>query len=409
MDFALIVSGVLPVPAVRGGAVECLIDNLIYENEKEGDVKFTVFSPFDKKVNRNDVDKSFTKYIFVKNNCFCEILDLLIYFIAKNILRKKKTMSYRHILRRVHFFKKTGKIISKIDFDGIILENHFTEYIALKEKNNLAKYSGKIFYHSHNEPTFYKRYEREIEHTNTIFSVSKFMDNTNRTFFENNERIRFKVLKNAVDKTKFFKITDSQTLLNIKEKYSVPTNKKIILFAGRITKDKGILEIINAFKLLDDSFLLLIVGDYYFNSKIKSKDSKEIFSELEKIKGKFKFTGFIPYDKMNEIYNVSDIVVLPSVWEDPAPLTVIEALCCGKPLITTNSGGIPEYANEQCAIILEKEKDLTENIAKSISEIIYDSKRLDEMSAEALKASEDLSLPRYYRDYIDILKSGLKK
>ena len=85
MDFALIVSGVLPVPAVRGGAVECLIDNLIYENEKEGDVKFTVFSPFDKKVNRNDVDKSFTKYIFVKNNCFCEILDLLIYFIAKNI------------------------------------------------------------------------------------------------------------------------------------------------------------------------------------------------------------------------------------------------------------------------------------------------------------------------------------
>ena len=53
--------------------------------------------------------------------------------------------------------------------------------------------------------------------------------------------------------------------MNIKEKYSVPTNKKIILFAGRITKDKGILEIINAFKLLDDSFLLLIVGDYYFN------------------------------------------------------------------------------------------------------------------------------------------------
>lgn len=66
---------------------------------------------------------------------------------------------------------------------------------------------------------------------------------------------------------------------------------------------------------------------------------------------------------------MSDICVLPSIWDDPAPLAVIESLVSGKPLITTRSGGIPEYADEQSAIILERSDQLVDQLANAMTKI----------------------------------------
>ena len=87
------------------------------------------------------------------------------------------------------------------------------------------------------------------------------------------------------------------------------------------------------------------------------------------VKDRIIFTGFVNYEDMPAIYAMADICVLPSIWDDPAPLAVIESLVSGKPLITTRSGGIPEYADEQSAIILERDEKLQERLVKAMTEI----------------------------------------
>ena len=127
---------------------------------------------------------------------------------------------------------------------------------------------------------------------------------------------------------------------------------------------------------------------------------------MQTISSKVIFTGFIKYEEINKFYSIADIAVLPSIWDDPAPLTVIESLISGLPIITTNSGGIPEYATNGSAIIIERNKDLAENLSKNINLLLNDEAKLKEMSTSAKKVSKDLTLNNYYNNFIDIMKKG---
>ena len=132
MNLAVITSGFLPVPAVKGGAVENLIVNLIDENEINKNIKFTIFSIFDQQAQVESKKYKNTEFIFIKTNGVIKILDKLIFFLAKNILRKKNSQSYRFILQRIDFLNKISKNIKQNDYDKILLENHPTQYLALK-------------------------------------------------------------------------------------------------------------------------------------------------------------------------------------------------------------------------------------------------------------------------------------
>ena len=93
---------------------------------------------------------------------------------------------------------------------------------------------------------------------------------------------------------------------------------------------------------------------------------------------------------------MADVCVLPSIWDDPAPLAVIESLVSGKPLITTRSGGIPEYANDDCAIILERDNQLVDHLAQAMVELANDSQKRASVSS----STSGLRLQLNSRTYI---------
>ena len=68
------------------------------------------------------------------------------------------------------------------------------------------------------------------------------------------------------------------------------------------------------------------------------------------------FTGYIPHEELPKYYALADLVVLPSTCEEAAGLTVIEAMMMQRPVITTTMGGIPEYTNPECAVLLENDE-----------------------------------------------------
>ena len=151
MKIAVITSGYLPVPATKGGAVENIVENLISENEKNIDTKFLIYS-IENDAARKEAQEKYknSEFVFIKVNKLVKCLDKMIYWIAKNVLKKSKTMSYRYIMQRLSFLNKVSKQLKKNEYDKIVLENHATLFFALKWRENYKKYEGKYYYHVHN-------------------------------------------------------------------------------------------------------------------------------------------------------------------------------------------------------------------------------------------------------------------
>lgn len=139
--------------------------------------------------------------------------------------------------------------------------------------------------------------------------------------------------------------------LSLLEQLGLQKDDFIILFAGRISRAKGVYELIYAAKkLLEDQQLsdwkikFLIVG----SGRIKSKIEK-LIARLN-IVSEVKIVDNLGYSLMPKIHNLADIFVLPSIatkwWQEQFGMVLIESMACGKALIATLSGSIPEIVGE---------------------------------------------------------------
>lgn len=117
------------------------------------------------------------------------------------------------------------------------------------------------------------------------------------------------------------------------------TDKKLIIYAGRITELKGVNYLISALKELSNSrndWICWIVGEGDKLTEIK-KQSKTLSLEKDVI-----FMG--NRDDVPYLLSISDIFVLPSLIENQ-PLSVIEAQIAGKAVIISDAGGLPEMVD----------------------------------------------------------------
>ena len=191
----------------------------------------------------------------------------------------------------------------------------------------------------------------------------------------------------------------------LKEKYNIKKDEAVLLFTGRVSAEKGINELLLAInKIKDEKFKLIIVGSFFFDTNIKNNFDTKLKQYVDKVKDKVVFTGFVKHNEIAKLYNISDIAVLPSIVNDAAPLTILESMASGLPIITTNSGGIPEYAKDGCAIILERDENLVNNLASSLSLLIKNKSKRDEMAKISITNSKELTLDKFYNNLIEELK-----
>ena len=106
----------------------------------------------------------------------------------------------------------------------------------------------------------------------------------------------------------------------------------------------------------------------------------------------------------SKLYAIADIAVLPSIWDDPAPLTIIESMAAGLPIITTNSGGIPEYAKNGCAVILKRDENMIYNLKNAIIDLLNHKEKRKKMSEISKENTETLTLNNYYFNFLKIIK-----
>lgn len=101
MKVLLISPCMLPVPAVKGGAVLTLIESLIKENEKKQKIDLTVIGSFDKEAKEKSCVYRNTKFIFIKENKICKLLDDAYEFIYAKIVKKPHRVLKRYIWKIV--------------------------------------------------------------------------------------------------------------------------------------------------------------------------------------------------------------------------------------------------------------------------------------------------------------------
>lgn len=404
MKLAMITSGFLPVPATKGGAVENLIEIFLKMNEEYKDYEITIFSIYDEKA--KDEIKKFknTRCIFIKSNFIVDIVDKSLFFIAKYLLKKENSHSYRFICRRLHYLNQVSKYLKKSDYDKVLLENHPSQYLALKWRGNDKKYLRKYYYHCHNEFVGTYGCEEIINKTRKFICVSQYISTSLQNYLKLNDKQSF-VLRNGIDENKFNIQLTAEQEAELRNKYNIRKDDKILLFTGRIVREKGVKELITALKQVKyKNYKLLIVGAALNDLNTKTTYELEIEELVREMGDKVIFTGFVKYTDIPPLYHLADIAVLPSIWDDPAPLTIIEALLCGLPIITTVSGGIPEYATDGSAILIERDAHLIRNLTNAIETLLVDDARRKKMSKKSLEVSNDLTLQVYYQHFVKLLE-----
>lgn len=418
---AVITSGYLPVPNVLGGAVEALDMMMVRENEKTTNFEFTVFSSWAPGVDEVIRDGAFqhTDFRFIKTPMLVKAADRCIYWAAKYILRKKKLMSYRYIAQRLWYIRKVAKALSKDDasgktpFDKVMIENHATLFMTMQKYRNAERYADKVYYHLHNEVTNDFGCKHEIAQVKKVLGVSNYIVDTLDKFLREHGEGGLKpeqkaVWRNGVDTSRFGSDEARRKAKSFRTKYGINDDDIVFLFSGRLTPEKGAEELMEAFTQVADQVpnaRLVVAGAFFFNSNIKSPFEQKLhdLATQPQVEGKIVFTGFVDYNDMPALYEMADVCVLPSIWDDPAPLAVIESLVSGKPLITTRSGGIPEYANDDCAIILERDNQLVDHLAQAMVELADNPVSRDTMIRVETGIRNQLSTSQYEKQLVNLL------
>lgn len=409
---AVVTSGYLPVPNVMGGAVEALDMVMVRENEKIPSCEFTVFSVWSDGVDEASQGFSHTTFDFIHAPWFVRAADRCVFALAKYVLHKRKLMSYRYIVQRVWYIYHVAAQLAKRDFDAVIIENHATLFMTLQKYGNRERYAGKVYYHLHNEVTNDFGCRREIAQVRKVLGVSRYIVGTLDAFLV---RVNGKgldseqkaVWRNCVDIDRF-NPQDETVQRNGREfrmKLGIPEDATVFLFSGRLTPEKGAEELLEAFVRADiDNAYLVIAGAFFFNSNIVSPFERRLHELAKQAGNCIKFTGFVDYADMPSLYAMADVCCLPSIWDDPAPLAVIETLASGRALITTVSGGIPEYADDRSAVMLKRDKALTDNLVKAMRDFASDPVKRKSYGEHGRELAERLGTPVYLSSLVGLME-----
>lgn len=391
MKIAILTSGILPVPAVQGGAVENLIDFYLEYNDRLQLHDITIYSVWHPDVKNHLALKSeVNHYKYIK-------VDGWWAKIKKRLYLKKNGYEYYHYTIE-YYLHETIKDICKQQFDIILIENRPGYALKLK-----AITPAKLVYHLHNEKLDRKTVNAQeiFDAASLIITVSDYIKKCVQTIAPHDKKIL--TIHNGIDLTSFCNSTKTdRSVLGFQD------NDFILVFSGRMNRDKGIMELVEAMQLLKNHqhIKLMIIGSTFFaNAKNDNAFTTELKLKAESLKERIVFTGFIPYSKMPEHLRMADVAIIPSVWDDPFPTTVLEAQAMGLPIITTRRGGIPEEVSEENAILLNTDEQFVNNLAETIQYLYEHPEKRAAMAKASLERSKLFDKETYAKNFFAALES----
>ena len=173
------------------------------------------------------------------------------------------------------------------------------------------------------------------------------------------------------------------------------------LYFGRLSKEKGILNLINAFSKLENGIL-------YIAGEGPEKENIEKIVKDNNLNNRVKLLGFLNSDQMKETIRKCKFVIVPSIWYENCPYSVMETLAIGKPVIGANIGGIPELVKDNRSGLVYKYDDI-DDLANKMKVLFEDEKLVEEYGKNAKEDTIKLyGKEVYYKELINIYNKSLE-
>ena len=380
----LITPNLLPVPNVLGGAIETLVTNILKEQTIENKIDITIVSIYNKLAYQESKKYKNTKFIFIKKNLKYLIYSTIYHIINK--IFKKNLNTYNHI------------VLNKIKnekFDYIIAEGghyeSYQEYLKYFKKDQLVL-------HLHHTAT-----SNEVIDS-TFSKVIGVSDYVLKKFKDTSSIKKYYLLKNCIDIEKYDKKISTKELNEIRKIYNINKDDFVLMYCGRLIKEKGVLELIKSVNnLKEKNIKLLVIGSINFASGGEDEYTKEI-KKIAKNNKNIIFTGYIDGSELYKYYKLSNAVVIPSVWEEAAGLVCIEAMICKKPIITTGRGGIKEYVNKDAILVNYHEHYLVKELTDAILKLYNNKEKLQDIGQKSYEEALQYSTKNYYKNLVNIIE-----
>ena len=244
-----------------------------------------------------------------------------------------------------------------------------------------------------------------IEMADALIAVSEETKEDVLKHFDVDES-KIKVIYNGINLQQYITTTKSDTL----DEYGVDKNKPYVLFVGRITRQKGIIHLVNAIKYIDpDTQIVLCAG---------APDTPEIGKEMEDAVNEVKkdrnnviwIDKMVTKEEIIQLYSHADVFCCPSIYE-PFGIINIEAMACDTAVVASAVGGIKEVVvhNETGILVPVEQQDsapfepvnpdkFAKDLADGINKLINNPELRNSMAKKGRKRVED------YFDWISIAK-----
>jgi glycosyltransferase involved in cell wall biosynthesis len=192
---------------------------------------------------------------------------------------------------------------------------------------------------------------------------------------------RIHVIGNAVDAS-FYPVRDAWLLANVRERYGIAP--RFVLYFGGFDMRKNVPRIIEAYGQLPESlrreYQLVIAGRYQHLGHPLYPDPRETVRRLG-LESYVIFTGQIREQDKAPLYSAASVYMFPSLYEGFG-MTVLEAMACGTPVLTSNVSALPEVVGDAGALV---DPYSTDAICGTLAELLESQSRRDELSRRGLE------------------------
>jgi glycogen synthase len=236
-----------------------------------------------------------------------------------------------------------------------------------------------------------------IEMADAVIAVSNGTKKDINQFFKVAPE-KLKMIYNGIDTEEFVKV-DTKSCF---EKYGIDPNKPYLLFVGRITRQKGIIHLVNAIKHLNPDIPVVLCAG--------APDTPEIEKEMEEgVKqasagrdNVFWIAEMVDKKTLIELYSHAGVFCCPSIYE-PFGIINLEAMACETPVVASAVGGIPEVVvdEETGSLVPLKQMDTSpfeatepevfaKDLATAVNRIMKDDDLRQKMAVAGRKRVEDV-------------------
>jgi glycosyltransferase involved in cell wall biosynthesis len=144
---------------------------------------------------------------------------------------------------------------------------------------------------------------------------------------------------------------------------NAPSASTTVLFVGRLSTEKGIGVLLEAWsRVRPDHLELLIVGDGPLADDVRALAPPGV-----------RFLGHLGQDQIRELMLGARALIFPSIWYEGQPMVLLEALAAGLPLVVSGIGGIPDTVVDYgAALIVNRKSDWAESLVRLADDVWVD-------------------------------------